>query len=80
MGDLENIVWGTALDLENIVWGTALDLENIVWGTSGGVEDAPMYDDPAGTIPDYDDHYEDPPGELEETVTSTTTSLLGGGL
>jgi hypothetical protein len=37
---LDNIVWGTtAVDLANIVWGTALASDNIVWGTDCGGAD-----------------------------------------
>lgn len=32
--ELDNIVWGTAMELDNIVWGTSGEVDNIVWGTS----------------------------------------------
>jgi serine protease AprX len=34
----DNIVWGTG-ELDSIVWGTAVDADNIVWGTTLGVTD-----------------------------------------
>jgi serine protease AprX len=88
-GDGDNIVWGTAQEGDNIVWGTA-GFDNIVWSTSA--DDTDSWGSSAGD--DSDTVYPDTANEplpsvgsefgdlvpLVAPVTTTISSLLGGGL
>src|SRR4029453_443206 len=90
--DLDNIVWGTALDAGNIVWGTCRDSDNIVWGTSDETEEpAALYDDPDTSPPNYDtltfdSLFSSEPatgdgttgGNAMTSLVGTATTLLGG--
>jgi len=81
--DLDNIVWGTAMELDNIVWGTTSGLvDNIVWGTAAegeditwgsNDEDAVLFDDPSADPVIYD------PGIWEEMPVVPIGSPEGGG-
>jgi hypothetical protein len=86
-GDGDNIVWGTARDGDNIVWGMGKRGDNIVWGmsadgrdvwaTNSGEPDVIFPDTADGPLPSLDEF-----GDLVplEPITTTLSSLLGGGL
>jgi serine protease AprX len=88
-GDGDNVVWGTATDGDNIVWGMATDGDNIVWGMAANGTDvwASSFDDESAVV--YPDTATEPLPSLElefgdvvplAPITTTTSSLLGGGL
>jgi hypothetical protein len=70
-----NVVWGTSGELINTVWGTSASEDNITWGTSDGSVDDTPFDDPLAPPVDFDSSTYD---NLFGTVTSTTTTVLGG--
>ncbi|HEY7290089.1 MAG TPA: S8 family peptidase [Vicinamibacterales bacterium] len=87
----DNIVWGMAAEGDNIVWGMAGDIgDNIVWGMSAG--DAETWGSDAGDSANemYPDTADEPLPSLNlefgdtvplpAVVTSTISSILGGGL
>ena len=87
-GDGDNIVWGTARDGDNIVWGMGKRGDNIVWGMSADGRD--VWASNAGDEPDviFPDTADGPLPSLDEfgdlvplePITTTLSSLLGGGL
>ena len=70
----DNVVWGTSGEMDSTVWSTSASEDNITWGTSDG-EDAPIFDDPNAPPVNFDSSSFD---NLFGTVTSTTTTVLGG--
>jgi serine protease AprX len=85
-GEVDNIVWGTASEADNVTWGCSgedappFDDPNTPTVFDGVLDIDGAFGTQGGDVPVSTTTLTDPLVATTATITSTTSSLLGGGL